>query len=229
MSGGIVLKKIKWNQRKVKILICGGGVVALGILAVLVACLSGGGGSRLENKIKEYSKNYGITVSEIKNDKALMEQFTMETIQEEKIDKLTKNITVTDEEIKNYREMLGSTLDEKKSIFILFNTYDECKAYIDKYGEKADVKKIQNGTLPMMEKDEDGEYFNVIGNEVLETVFDSLKDGEYTKEPFEFSGMYCYLKRLNIKSSVSTDDEIKDLIKSEKANEQLQNEAKKGR
>jgi len=225
------LKKIKWDQHKLKCAVCGTGVVLLtAILALSVHFTSAGSlDGRLEAKIKEYSQNYGITEKEIKNDKTLMEQFKMEVAQELKIDKLTKDISVTKEEIENYRKMLGTSMDVKKSLFVLFNTFDECKAFIEKAGSVKKLSDITNGTLPMMDKDENGiEYFNVVGNEALETVFDSLKDSEYTKEPFEFSGMYCYMKRLKVDSPVSSDEKIIELIKSEKAQELLQKENKNG-
>ena len=227
----MVLKKIKWDQHKLKLAVCGTGVVLLtAILAFSMHFTSeGGADGRLETKIKEYSQNYGITVKEVKNDKALMEQFKMEVAQELKIDKLTKNISVTKEEIENYRKMLGTSMDVKKSLFVLFNTSDECKAFIEKSESIKKLSDITNGTIPMMDKDENGnEYFNVVGNEALETVFNNLKDGEYTKEPFEFSGMYCYMKRLNVSSPISSDEEITELIKSEKAQELLQKENKNG-
>lgn len=46
----------------------------------------------------------------------------------------------------------------------------------------------------------------------MEETFDKLKDGEYTKEPLVYSGMYCYLKRIGIESPLKDDNKVKELI-----------------
>ena len=60
-------------------------------------------------------------------------------------------------------------------------------------------------------------YYNIVGKPKLEEVFDSLGDGEYTKEPVEYSGMFCYLKRIGIHSVIQDDEEIKKMIIEDRA------------
>lgn len=225
------MKKITNKNKRIMMII--GGIVAVGVLFAIAIGVKTGTSSlsynkRLETKISDYSKMYGITIEDIKNDKNLMEELEMEVRQEEKIDKITKDITVSDEDVENYKKMIGNSLDVKKAVFILFNTEDECKAYIEKTGNKPDLTNVGSGVMPLTEKDEDGEYFNVVGNEIIEAVFDSLKDGEYSKEPVEFSGMYAYVKRMGVKSPVSSEKKIKELIKSEKAQEIMQKDTQNG-
>lgn len=181
---------------------------------------------RLNTKLNEYAKAHGISVEDIKKDKTLMIQLQMESEQEGKIDKLTQNIEVTKDEIENYRNMLGTSMNQKKAIFILFNTPDECKNFIGQHGSDQNPASLGIGVLPLMQDDESGSYYNVVGNEALEFVFDSLKDGEYTKEPFLFSGMYCYMKRIGISSPIGNEKELIKLIKNEKAYDILKNQSK---
>ena len=46
----------------------------------------------------------------------------------------------------------------------------------------------------------------------LEEAFDEMSDGEYTKEPIQYSGMYCYLKHLGVDSIIENEEELKKLI-----------------
>jgi len=220
------MQKVNITKQKTKLLV--GEICLITIIGVIVifTCFTSTHGirSRLDAKIKEYSENYGITVDEIKKDKLLLDQLQMEADQEEKIDKLTEDITITKEEISNYREMIGTTMDVKKAVFILFNTFDECKLFINEYGSKDDVTKLGIGVIPLMQTDDSGDYYNVVGNEALEAIFDSLKDREHTNEPFSFSGMYGYMRRIGLSSPIESEEKLIELIKSEKAHEMLQNQ-----
>lgn len=119
---------------------------------------------------------------------------------------------VTDEEISQYREMIGDSMDIKKAIFILFKDESECKAFITEHGNDKEPQMAGKGTVPLMEKG----YYNIVGKPAVEEVFDALKDGEHTKEPFEYSGMYCYLKRIGVESPLADDNNVKELILSGK-------------
>lgn len=117
-------------------------------------------------------------------------------------------IEVTEEEISQFREMIGDSMDIKKAIFILFEDETECKAFIEEHGNDKEPHMAGKGTVPLMENG----YYNIVGKPVVEEAFDNLKDGEYTKEPFEYSGMYCYLKRIGIDSPLEDDNKVKELI-----------------
>ena len=218
------MAKFKITEKNARLAVVLGSIVMLGVIITLAVCLGGGKSavSRLDEKIAAEAAKNGVSIEEIKKDKELMEQLKMDAAQEEKIDNLTENITVTDKEISDYRDMIGNTMDTKKAVLILFNTVDECQGFIDENGSKDKPETLNLGVLPLMETDKDGQrFYNVVGNDMLETAFDSLKDGEYAKAPVEFAGVYCYLKRIGIDSPVQSDEEIKELIKTEKAHEKL--------
>ena len=126
---------------------------------------------------------------------------------------VAKNYEVTESEIQKYKDMIGSSMDVKKSVLIMFESADECKTFIENYGSDENPQDCGNGTIPYMP---DG-YYNIVGKPKLEEVFDSLGDGEYTKEPVEYSGMYCYLKRIGIQSVIQDDEEIKKIILEDRA------------
>lgn len=117
-------------------------------------------------------------------------------------------IEVTEEEISEFREMIGDSMDIKKAIFILFEDEAECKAFIEEHGADKEPHMVGKGTIPLME---DG-YYNIVGKTAIEEAFDNLKDGEYTKEPLMYSGMYCYLKRIGVESPLDDDNKVKELI-----------------
>lgn len=117
-------------------------------------------------------------------------------------------IEVTEEEIAEFREMIGDSMDIKKAIFILFEDETECKAFISEHGNDKEPEKAGKGTIPLMENG----YYNIVGKPIVEEVFDKLKDGEYTKEPLEYSGMYCYLKRIGTESPLDDENKVKELI-----------------
>ena len=62
-------------------------------------------------------------------------------------------------------------------------------------------------------------YYNIVGKHSIEEAFDSLADGEYSKEPIIYSNMYCYLKRIGIESPVNDDEALKELIQNERYQE----------
>ena len=122
----------------------------------------------------------------------------------------------TKSEIKEYREMIDDSMDIKKAILIFFSTRDECMEFITTHGNASNPTELGQGIVPVMTKDKNGkQYYNVVGNEKLESVFDSLKDGEYSKEAIEMSGVYAYLKRIESYSPL-TDEYIMNVIKEEK-------------
>ena len=118
------------------------------------------------------------------------------------------NIEVSESEIQQYKEMIGTSMDVKKSILILFDTYDECKNFIEEHGAKENPHEQGKGTIPYMP---DG-FYNIVGKSKLEEVFDMSADGDYNKEPIEYSGMYCYLKRIGVDSVIENEEELKKLI-----------------
>ena len=118
------------------------------------------------------------------------------------------NVEVTEDDIAQYREMIGDSMDIKKAIFILFEDEAECKSFISEHGSDKEPEKAGKGTIPLMENG----YYNIVGKPIVEETFDKLKDGEYTKEPFEYSGMYCYLKRIGIESPLDDENKVKELI-----------------
>lgn len=121
-------------------------------------------------------------------------------------------IEVTEEEISQYREMIGDSMDIKKAVFILFDDEAECKSFIAEHGSDKEPQMAGKGTIPLMENG----YYNIVGKPVVEETFDKLKDGEYTKEPFVYSGMYCYLKRIGVESPLDDDDKVKEMILQDK-------------
>lgn len=126
-------------------------------------------------------------------------------------------VEVTEEEMSQYREMIGDSMDIKKAVLILFNDEAECKAFIEEHGNDKEPHMAGKGTVPLMENG----YYNIVGKPVIEEAFDKLKDGEYSKEPVLYSGMYCYLKRIGIESLIDDDKNLKEFI----INEKLQREA----
>lgn len=124
-------------------------------------------------------------------------------------------IEVSEDEIQLYRERIGSDMDIKKAVFILFNTEDECRSFISEHGADDNPLDAGIGIVPLMQ---DG-YYNIVGKGNLEEIFDSLKDGEYTLEPISYSNLYCYMKRIGVDSPTLDDEKIKDLIRHDKYQE----------
>lgn len=124
-------------------------------------------------------------------------------------------IEVSEDEVQLYRERIGSDMDIKKAVFILFNTEDECRSFIAEHGADDNPLDTGIGIVPLMQ---DG-YYNIVGKSSFEEVFDSLKDGEYTLEPVSYSNLYCYMKRIGVDSPTSDDEKIKDLIRHDKYQE----------
>lgn len=124
-------------------------------------------------------------------------------------------IEVTKEEMAQYREMIGDGMDVKKAKVILFETEQECIDFIAAHGDDEHPEKVGEGIVPLMENG----YYNIAGKEIMEDVFDSLNDGEYTTEPFSYSNLYCYMKRIGVHSPIDNDEELKALIQNEKMQE----------
>lgn len=122
-------------------------------------------------------------------------------------------------QISAYREMIGTSMDVKRAELVMFNTEQECREFIAEHGGAPHPASLGIGIVPMMEEAEDGAYYNVVGNALLEQIYDGLQDGAYTTEPFELSGMFCYLKRIGNYSPL-TDEYIRELIKNERKEEQ---------
>lgn len=122
------------------------------------------------------------------------------------------DITVTQNEIDEYKKMIGNSMDIKKTVFILFDTQEEARKFIDEHGGDENPEKTGIGSVAHMP---DG-YYNIVGKEKLESIFDGMADGEYTKEPIEYSGVFCYMKRLGI--GKVNDDDISEVIRQEKMN-----------
>ena len=123
----------------------------------------------------------------------------------------SRNITadISDAEIADYRALIGNSMDVKKSIFILFDTKEEADLFIQEHGADEHPENSGLGAVPYMP---DG-YYNLVGKTILEDAYDNMKDGEYCDEALEYDGMFCYLKRLGVKTL--SDEEIKEMIKSE--------------
>ncbi|MDY3930046.1 MAG: hypothetical protein SOZ34_11940 [Clostridia bacterium] len=130
------------------------------------------------------------------------------------------DIEVTDEEMGEYRNMIGSDMDIKKVVFILFESEEECRSFIETHGADEYPEQAGSGIVPLME---DG-YYNIVGKISLEEIFDSLADGDYAKEPVLYSNMFCYLKRIGIDSPINNNDELKTIIQ----NDKMQKERKAG-
>lgn len=201
-------------------------IIALVLLALIIALVSfrlpQTNDRHLSHKINEYAKEHGIPAAEVQKDKSLMAQFQIEYNQESELERLAQNIQVTEEELESYRDMLGESLNSKKAILIFFNSPDECKSFIETYGNDLNPHTRGLGIVPLMQGEDENAYYNIAGNEKLEDIFSSLKDGDHTKEPFSYSGMFCYLKRICIDSPVDSDEKLIELIKSEKAQTLLQ-------
>lgn len=118
---------------------------------------------------------------------------------------------VTEEDIDEYRKSIGDDLNIKKAIVIFFDTKMEADEFIKNHGGDAEPQNAGIGAVPYMEEG----FYNISGKPILEDVYDKMSDGEYTKEPVQYSGVWCYLKRLEVQKP--TDDEIKDIIKQEQA------------
>ena len=123
-------------------------------------------------------------------------------------------IEVTEEEIEAYKTMIGSDMDIKKSVFILFETEEECRNFIETHGADEHPEQAGVGIVPLMENG----YYNIVGKTVLEEVFDGLADGDYAREPVLYGNMFCYLKRIGIDSP--TIEEVKSIIQNDKMQEE---------
>ena len=119
---------------------------------------------------------------------------------------------VTAEEKESYRDMIGNGMDIRKAILVMFESEEECKEFIAKHGADKHPEDCGLGKVPLME---DG-YYNIGGKQELEDAFDILSDGEYSGEPVMYSGMYCYLKRLELYSPLKNDKDLESLIRSER-------------
>lgn len=117
---------------------------------------------------------------------------------------------VTEDDLSEYKKNIGNDLDIKKAIVIFFDTKMEADEFIRNHGGDDEPQNAGIGAVPYMG---DG-YYNVVGKPVIEEAFDKLSDGEYTKEAIEYSGIWCYIKRLGVQKP--TDEEIKDLIEQER-------------
>lgn len=126
------------------------------------------------------------------------------------------DIEITAEELQAYRENIGNGMDVKKSILIIFNTFDECQSFINEHGSNNNILSLGKGIIPEMQGDGE-KYFNVVGNSVFESLFENMSDGEYLKEPTEFGGAYCYFKRLKKTSITDNDEAFTEFIKHDKA------------
>lgn len=131
--------------------------------------------------------------------------------------KPVKKIAVTADEMADYKQKIGSNMDIKKAIVIIFNTADECQTFIDQNGSKDNVLSLGKGIIPQMQEQNGEKYFNVVGNAVFEPIFDTLKDGEFSKGPVEFGGMYCYFKKLKTYKITENDEDLKAFIRNEKS------------
>lgn len=119
---------------------------------------------------------------------------------------------VTAEEKKSYRDMIGNGMDIRKAILVMFESEAECKEFIAKHGADKHPEDCGLGKVPLME---DG-YYNIGGKQELEDAFDNLSDGEYSGEPVMYSGMYCYLKRVELYSPLKNDKDLENLIRNER-------------
>ena len=101
-----------------------------------------------------------------------------------------KEIEITEADMKQYRERIGSDMDIKKAYLILFEDEQSCRTFIVEHGSDQNPTAAGIGIIPMME---DG-YYNIVGKHTIEEAFDSLADGEYSKEP-------CILMSMDDKAS----------------------------
>ena len=123
------------------------------------------------------------------------------------------NIKVTDEEKAQYREMIGDAMNIKKAVLILFDTDMECREFIAKYGDADKPYEAGIGMVPYMENG----CYNIVGKPELESAFDSLADGEYSKEPVIYSGMFCYLKRIGEEKPLDDGKTLEEIIRRDKS------------
>lgn len=126
------------------------------------------------------------------------------------------NIEVTENEMKDYKQKIGSDMDIKRSIIILFHSREIAQEFITNDGDK-DVLSLGKGITPQLEEKDGVKFYNVVGNGIIEPIFDGLKDGEYYKEPIEFGGMWAYFKRIDTYSPISNEKDLKAFIQNEKA------------
>ena len=129
--------------------------------------------------------------------------------------KAPSEIEVTAEEMALYRERIGTDMDIKKAILIMFETEEECAAFISEHGKDKDPLAADKGIVPLMENG----YYNIVGKSGVEEVFDTLADGECSPVPVQYSNLFCYLKRIGIDSVVNNDKELKELIQNERYQE----------
>ena len=108
--------------------------------------------------------------------------------------------------------MVGTDMDIKKSVFILFESAEECRNFIETHGADEHPEQAGLGIVPLMENG----YYNIVGKEGLEEVFNTLADGEYSKEPVLYSNMFCYLKRIGIDSPTADKGKLIDMIRNDK-------------
>ena len=127
-------------------------------------------------------------------------------------------IEVTEEEMSQYRKMIGDSMDIKKAVFILFENEEECKSFIAEHGGDKEPQMAGKGTIPLMENG----YYNIVGKPAIEEAFDKLKDGDYSKEPVVYSGLYCYLKRIGIESPIDDDEKLREIIIKEKTQKEAE-------
>ncbi len=126
------------------------------------------------------------------------------------------SIKVTADEMAEYKEKIGTDMDVKRSIIVLFNSKDEAQNFINQNGSK-DVLSLNIGIIPRLEENEGVKYYNIVGSGVFEPVFDSLKDGEFAKEPILFGGMWAYFKRIDIYRPLENEKDLKTFIQNEKS------------
>jgi len=119
---------------------------------------------------------------------------------------------VTAEEKESYRNMIGNGMDIRKAILVMFESEEECKEFIAKHGADKHPEDCGLGKVPLMEEG----YYNIGGKQELEDAFDNLSDGEYSGEPIMYSGMYCYLKRVELYSPLKNDKDLENLIRNER-------------
>ena len=104
-------------------------------------------------------------------------------------------------------------MDEKRAVFLLFNTKEACADFIAQHGDDEHPETLGLGVAPKMEEG----FYNICGKTALEEVYDTLNDGEYAKEPVEFAGKFCYLKRIKTYSPLQNDETVKEIIQNDKA------------
>lgn len=132
------------------------------------------------------------------------------------IKKPVNKIEVTADEMANYKQKIGANMDIKRSVMILFNTKDEAQKFINENADK-DVLKLNIGLIPKLEEKDGVKFYNVVGNGVFEPIFDRLNDGEYSKEPISFGGMWAYFKRIDVYRPLENEKDLKAFIQNEKS------------